>query len=84
MSPGAQSTVTRAPVSKEKKNHYICSSQPRADQMPGPPWEGQLMCTHVLARINEASNINDVILPHEKNHGITNAAKSCAAHKVCR
>ena len=25
-------------------NHYIFSSQPRADQMPGPPREGQLMC----------------------------------------
>ena len=33
---------------KKKKNHYIFSSQLRADsegldQMPGPPWEGQLM-----------------------------------------
>ena len=29
----------------QKKNHYIFSSQLRADQMPGPPREGQLMCT---------------------------------------
>ena len=26
-----------------KKNHYIFSSQLRADQMPGPPREGQLL-----------------------------------------
>ena len=25
---------------KKKKNHYIFSSQPRADQMPCPPWGG--------------------------------------------
>ena len=29
----------------KKKNHYIFSSQFRADQMPGPPREGQLICT---------------------------------------
>ena len=28
---------------KKKKNTYICSSQLRADQMPGSPREGQLM-----------------------------------------
>ena len=28
---------------KKKKNHYILSSQLRADQMPGPPREGQLI-----------------------------------------
>ena len=30
---------------KKKENHYIFSSQLRADQMPGPPREGQLMWT---------------------------------------
>ena len=30
-------------------NHCIFSSQFRADQMPGPPWEGQLMCTLFLS-----------------------------------
>ena len=35
---------------KEKeKNHCIFSSQLRADQMPGPPREGQLMCTLFLS-----------------------------------
>ena len=29
-------------VHQKKKNHYICSSQLRADQMPGPPREVQL------------------------------------------
>ena len=29
----------------KENNYYIFSSQVRADQMPGPPWEGQLMCT---------------------------------------
>ena len=28
---------------KKKKNHNNFSSQLRADQMPGPPREGQLM-----------------------------------------
>ena len=37
------------PNGKKKKNHYIFSSQPRADQMPGPPREGQLMCTLFLS-----------------------------------
>ena len=32
---------------KTKKNHCIFSSQLRADQMPGSPREGQLMCTLV-------------------------------------
>ena len=32
-----------------KKNHYIFSSQLRADQMPGPPRVGQLMCTLFLS-----------------------------------
>lgn len=36
-------------LEKKKKNHYIFSSQPRADQMPGPPREGQLMCTLFLS-----------------------------------
>ena len=30
---------------QKEKNHYIFSSQLRADQMPGPPGEGQLMWT---------------------------------------
>ena len=34
---------------KKKGNHYIFSSQLRADQMPGPPREGQLMCTPFLS-----------------------------------
>ena len=34
---------------KKKKNHNIFSSQLRADQMPGPPREGQLMCTLFLS-----------------------------------
>ena len=34
---------------QKKKNHYIFSSQLRADQMPGPPREGQLMCTLSLS-----------------------------------
>ena len=29
----------------KKKNDYIFSSPFRADQMPGPPREGQLICT---------------------------------------
>ena len=33
---------------KKKKNHYIFSSQLRADQMPGPPRKGQLMWTFFL------------------------------------
>ena len=36
-------------VEAMKKNHCIFSSQPRADQMPGPPREGQLMCTLFLS-----------------------------------
>ena len=32
-----------------KQNHYTFSSQLRADQMPGPPQEGQLMCTLFLS-----------------------------------
>ena len=34
---------------KKKKNHHIFSSQLRVDQMPGPPWEGQLMCVLFLS-----------------------------------
>ena len=34
---------------KKKKNHYIFSSHLRAGQMPGPPREGQLMCTLFLS-----------------------------------
>ena len=34
---------------KEKRNHYIFSSHLRADSMPGPPREGQLMCTLFLS-----------------------------------
>ena len=30
---------------KKNSNHYNSSSQLRADQMPGPPRDGQLMCT---------------------------------------
>ena len=40
-------------IRMKKKNHYIFSSQLRADQMPGPPPplppEGQLMCTPFLS-----------------------------------
>ena len=32
-----------------KENHYILSSQLRANQMSGPPWEGQLMRTVFLS-----------------------------------
>ena len=35
-------------MSKKKKKHYIFSSQLRADEMPGPPREGQLMWTLFL------------------------------------
>ena len=35
-------------LQKKKKNHYIFSSLLRADQMPGPPREGQLMWTFFL------------------------------------
>ena len=31
------------------ENHYIFCSQCRADQMPGLPREGQLMCTLFLS-----------------------------------
>ena len=34
---------------KKKKNQYIFSSQLRADQMPGPTREGQLICTLFLS-----------------------------------
>ena len=34
---------------RKKKNCYIFSSQLRADQMPVPPREGQLMCTLFLS-----------------------------------
>ena len=34
---------------KNNKKHYIFPSQLRADQMPGPPREGQLMCTLFLS-----------------------------------
>ena len=35
---------------REKKNYYcIFSCQLRADEMPGPPQEGQLMCTLFLS-----------------------------------
>ena len=42
-----QEAATLAQLLK-KKNHYIFSSHLRADQMPGPPWEGQLICTLFL------------------------------------
>ena len=38
---------------KRKKNGYIFSSQLRADQMPGPPREGRLMCTLFLSTCQE-------------------------------
>ena len=38
-------------TNEEKKNHNIFSSQLRADQMPGPPREGQLMCTLFLSEV---------------------------------
>jgi hypothetical protein len=34
---------------KEKKTQCITSSPLMADQMPAPPWEGQLMCTLFLS-----------------------------------
>ena len=34
---------------REEENHHIFSSQLRAGQMPGPPREGQLMCTLFLS-----------------------------------
>ena len=34
---------------RKKKNRHIFSSQLRADQMPAPPQEGQLMCTLFLS-----------------------------------
>ena len=34
---------------QKKKNHYIFSSQLRANQMPGPPQAGQLMFTLLLS-----------------------------------
>ena len=34
---------------EEKKNQYTCPSQVRADQIPGSPQEGQLMCTLFLS-----------------------------------
>ena len=36
-------------VTVKKKNHYIFFTQLRADQMPGPSREGQLMCTLFLS-----------------------------------
>ena len=36
-------------LEKKKKNHHIFPSQLRADQMPGPPREGPLMCTLFLS-----------------------------------
>ena len=36
---------------KMMKNHYIFSSQPRADQMPGPPREVQVTCELFLERM---------------------------------
>ena len=37
--------VNGAALPKKKENHDILLSQLRADQMPGLPQEGQLMCT---------------------------------------
>lgn len=36
--------------------------------MPGPLWEGQLMCTLSQACADETSNISDVILPYDPHH----------------
>ena len=56
----------------EEEGSFVFASQFRADQMPGPPRKGQLMCILFLStRVNEASNTSDPILPHEENHGIT-------------
>ena len=46
----------------EKKNHYICSSQLRADQMPGPPQEGQLMWTPFLNTHQELESCISIAL----------------------
>ena len=54
-----------------KKTHHIFSSQPRADQMPGSPREGQLMCTLFLDMHQQTERTNDVILSHEQKHGMT-------------
>ena len=40
---------------KKKEDHYIFSRQFRADQMPGPPQEGQLMCTLFVSMLNYKS-----------------------------
>ena len=55
----------------KEKSSYIFSSQLRADQIPGPPQEDQLMCTLFWARVNTLSNATYVILPGEGSHGIT-------------
>ena len=41
--------ISRPEVERRKKNHYTLSSRLRADQMPGPSQEGQLMCTLFLS-----------------------------------
>ena len=44
----ANGTHIRACLQAEEEN-YNCSSQPRADQMLGHPWVGQLMCAPFLS-----------------------------------
>ena len=36
---------------EEKKNHYIFPSQVRADHIPAPPREGQLIMTHRMCTL---------------------------------
>ena len=38
---------------KKKKNHYIFSSQRRADQVPGSPRKGQLVCTPARVPVSQ-------------------------------
>ena len=45
---GKGQTPAGAQVGK-KKNHDIFFSQLRIDHVPGPPWEGWLMCTLFLS-----------------------------------
>ena len=58
-------------MKRKEKNHYILSSQVRADQMPGHPREDELMYTFFLSTFNILSKTHVVILPYEGNHGIT-------------
>ena len=64
-------------LKKKKKVHDRFPSQVTADHMPGPPREGQLMCTLCLSTHNKPSDASDVILPHEENHGRIKPGEVC-------